>query len=294
MCSYRAFLALSDMDPQCMGYIEAYANAQRTSVTAAPAGKPLSPEAPSEQSDPVKAADTAVKGERAPAGSAASAGSGTVIPGKETASAMSLGASIERGIAKSASAAVRAMLADGRPGLEIIDSELIPALDRVGKGFEKGTIFLPQLLMSAEAAKAAFEVIRETLQDGKQEMKGRIILATVKGDIHDIGKNIVKVMLENYGYDILDLGKDVAPETIVETAQKEKISLVGLSALMTTTVVSMEETIRQLRKKKPDTKVVVGGAVMTQEYADAIGADCYAPDAMATVHYAEKVFGKGG
>ena len=145
--------------------------------------------------------------------------------------------------------------------------------------------------MSAEAAKAAFEVVKEFLQGQPQEVKGRIVLATVKGDIHDIGKNIVKVMLENYGYEVLDLGKDVPPEVIVDTADRENIKLVGLSALMTTTVVSMEETIRLLREKKPDTKVVVGGAVMTQEYADAIGADCYAKDAMATVHFAEEVFG---
>ena len=131
------------------------------------------------------------------------------------------------------------------------------------------------------------------MQGEKRETKGRIILATVKGDIHDIGKNIVKVMLENYGYEVIDLGKDVAPETIVETTLREDIRLIGLSALMTTTVVSMEETIRQLRAQKPDTKVVVGGAVMTQEYADAIGADCYAPDAMATVHCADQVFAEG-
>ena len=162
----------------------------------------------------------------------------------------------------------------------------------MGKGFEAGTVFLPQLLMSAEAAKAAFDVVKESLQGQTQEVKGRIILATVKGDIHDIGKNIVKVMLENYGYEVLDLGKDVAPETIVDTALKENIRLVGLSALMTTTVVSMEQTIKLLHEKKPDTKTVVGGAVMTQEYADAIHADRYAKDAMATVHYAEEVFGK--
>ena len=203
---------------------------------------------------------------------------------------MSLGDSIRRGMAKSAADAAGVLLEKGIPALDLINEELIPALDFVGKGFEKGTIFLPQLLMSAEAAKAAFEVVKETMQDEKQETKGRIILATVKGDIHDIGKNIVKVMLENYSFEILDLGKDVAPETIVETAISENISLVGLSALMTTTVVSMEETIRLLREQKPDTKVVVGGAVMTQEYADSIGADCYAPDAMATVHFAEEVF----
>ena len=286
MCAYRAFLALSDMDPQCMGYINAYANAQRTSVTTAglPARKSMSAGG--------KTGAAAAGGGKAGTdagtdGAAGSCGSGS----GESGSFMALGPCIERGMGKSAADAVRRLLDSGIPGLEIINNELIPALDRVGKGFEKGTIFLPQLLMSAEAAKAAFEVIKETIQGGEGESRGRIILATVKGDIHDIGKNIVKVMLENYGYDILDLGKDVAPETIVETALKENIALVGLSALMTTTVVSMEETIRLLREKKPDTRVVVGGAVMTQEYADAIGADCYAPDAMATVHYAEKIFG---
>ncbi len=263
MCAYRAFLALSDMDPQCMGYIEAYANAQRTTVTTATA-----------------------------AGTGSTAAKAAGDRPQQASAAMSLGDSIRRGMAGSAADAARALLEAGRPALNLINEELIPALDYVGKGFEKGTIFLPQLLMSAEAAKAAFEVVKETMQDQKQETKGRIILATVKGDIHDIGKNIVKVMLENYSFEIIDLGKDVAPETIVETAVREKISLVGLSALMTTTVVSMEETIRLLREKKPDTKVVVGGAVMTQEYADSIGADCYAPDAMATVHFAEEIFAR--
>ena len=183
------------------------------------------------------------------------------------------------------------LLSGGMDPLEIVNTELIPALDIVGKGFEKGTIFLPQLLMSAEAAKAAFEVVKEAMSGRAGASRGRVILATVKGDIHDIGKNIVKVLLENYGYEVLDLGKDVAPETIVETAEKEDIALIGLSALMTTTVVSMEETIRLLRERKPDTRVVVGGAVMTKEYADAIGADCYAKEAMDTVRYADLVFG---
>ena len=294
MCAYRAFLALSDMDPQCMGYINAYANAQRTRVT--PAGQPARKSMADGRNDGTPAADGRNDGNSAAGGrntgiDAADGKNGAGGTGTGSGSAMSLGPCIERGMGKSAADAVRLLLESGVPGLEIINKELIPALDRVGKGFEKGTIFLPQLLMSAEAAKAAFEVIKETIQGGEGESRGRIILATVKGDIHDIGKNIVKVMLENYGYDILDLGKDVAPETIVETALKENIALVGLSALMTTTVVSMEETIRLLREKKPDTRVVVGGAVMTQEYADAIGADCYAPDAMATVHYAEKIFG---
>ncbi|MBE6006092.1 MAG: homocysteine methyltransferase [Sarcina sp.] len=285
MCAYRAFLALSDMDPQCMGYISAYANAQRTTVTAA-AGPGKT------GADQKNAADQGGLPSDGTGGGAGAAGSGAGPAGSGSDSAgMNLAAAIARGMRKSAADAARGLLGGGTPALEIINRDLIPALDQVGKGFEKGTIFLPQLLMSAEAARAAFDVIKEAMQGEKRQTKGRIILATVKGDIHDIGKNIVKVMLENYGYEILDLGKDVPPETIVETALRENIRLIGLSALMTTTVVSMEETIRQLREKKPDTRVVVGGAVMTRDYADAIGADCYAPDAMATVHYAEEVFG---
>lgn len=179
-----------------------------------------------------------------------------------------------------------------REPLDIIQEELIPALNIVGEGFEKGTIFLPQLLMSADAAKIAFSVMKDVLAKLGQEekKKEKIILATVKGDIHDIGKNIVKVLLENYGFDVVDLGKDVAPERIVECAVKEGIRLVGLSALMTTTVISMEETIRQLRESKPDCKVMVGGAVLNQEYADMIGADFYGRDAMQSVHYAQSLF----
>ena len=171
---------------------------------------------------------------------------------------------------------------------------MIPALDRVGKGFERGTLFLPQLLMSAEAARAAFDIIKEQMaaSGAKQESKGSIILATVKGDIHDIGKNIVKVLLENYSYQVLDLGKDVPPEQIVEAAVKNHVRLVGLSALMTTTVPSMEETIRLLREKAPWARVMVGGAVLTQEYADTMGADRYCRDAMASVTYAEELFGQ--
>ena len=148
--------------------------------------------------------------------------------------------------------------------------------------------------MSAETAKISFEILKETMQNNgfSQEEREKIILATVKGDIHDIGKNIVKVLLENYGFDVLDLGKDVSPERIVETAMKEDIRLVGLSALMTTTVSSMEETIRLLRKNKPDCRVMVGGAVLNQEYADMIGADFYGKDAMQSVYYAKEVFQK--
>ncbi len=199
---------------------------------------------------------------------------------------------IERGMAKPAADATREALLT-RNALDIINEDLVPALDVVGQGFEKGTVFLPQLLMAAEAAKAAFAVVKESMAGSAQESKGRVILATVKGDIHDIGKNIVKILLENYGYDVIDLGKDVPPETIVETALRENIRLVGLSALMTTTVVNMEETIRQLHQQKPDCRIVVGGAVMTQDYADKIGADCYGRDAMTTVRYADELAEKG-
>ena len=264
MQSYRAFLALQGLDENCMDYINTYAGTKAPSAVPA-AG--TAGAADGQQGSPAKAS----------AEQAASGG-------------MSLAESIARGMAESAVRATRQGLETTDP-LLLINEQMIPALDRVGQGFEKGTIFLPQLLMSAEAAKAAFEVVKESMSGTAREVKGRMILATVKGDIHDIGKNIVKVMLENYGYEILDLGKDVAPETIVDTAIREDIRLIGLSALMTTTVVSMEETIRLLRERKPDTRVVVGGAVMTQEYADALGADCYAKDAMATVRYADRVFG---
>ncbi len=174
--------------------------------------------------------------------------------------------------------------------LEIIDCEIIPALDIVGKGFEEKTVFLPQLLMSAEAAKAAFETVRKTMP-ANDAKKGKIVLATVHGDIHDIGKNIVKVLLQNYGYEVLDLGKDVPPQVVCDAVVQNHIRLAGLSALMTTTVPAMEETIKRIRKAAPDCKVVVGGAVMTKSYAQMIGADRYAKDAMETVRYAESIFG---
>ena len=174
-------------------------------------------------------------------------------------------------------------------GLTLINEQIVPALDVVGVGFEKKTMFLPQLLMSAEAAKAAFDEVKKTISAGGGN-KQTVILATVKGDIHDIGKNIVKVILENYGYKVIDLGKDVPPEDIVAAAVENDIKLVGLSALMTTTVPAMEETIKLLNEKKPDCKVVVGGAVLTQEYADMIKADKYASNAMETVRYAEELF----
>lgn len=225
-------------------------------------------------------------------------GTTAAAPGSSSAAApaspngeMNLRESVIRGMTERAAHAAGEELMT-RKGLDIINEDLIPALDEVGKGFENKTLFLPQLLMSADAAKAAFAVIRDSMKGAPQKIKAKVILATVKGDIHDIGKNIVKVMLENYGYDVIDLGRDVPPEVITETAVKENVPLVGLSALMTTTVVSMEETIRLLRKEKPDTKVVVGGAVMTKEYADSIGADAYAADAMETVRYADSLFDK--
>ena len=172
--------------------------------------------------------------------------------------------------------------------LDIVNNQIIPALDIVGQGFEAKTMYLPQLLMSAEASQHAFEQIKVKMAEdsSKAESRGKFVIATVKGDIHDIGKNIVKLILENYGFDVIDLGKDVPPEVIVEAAVREHVPLVGLSALMTTTVPAMEETIKQLRDKAPWVKVCVGGAVLTQEYADMIGADFYGKDAMATVRYA--------
>lgn len=175
------------------------------------------------------------------------------------------------------------------PPMDIVNNEIIPALNIVGLGFENKTVYLPQLLMSAEAAKCAFEQIKAFLSvhEEKSAGKGVFVLATVQGDIHDIGKNIVRLLLENYGFDVVDLGKDVPPETIVETVVRLHAPLAGLSALMTTTVPAMEETIRQLKEQAPWCKTVVGGAVLTQEYADKIGADHYARDAMETVRYAE-------
>ena len=204
---------------------------------------------------------------------------------------MDLKTVIVKGLKEDAFLATKELVKTMKP-MDIIHKQLIPALDVVGKGFEQGTIFLPQLLMSADAAKNAFAVLKEhmALAGQEQEKKDKIILATVKGDIHDIGKNIVKVLLENYGYDVIDLGKDVEPEMIVESAIKENVKLVGLSALMTTTVVSMENTIKLLRKNVPECKVMVGGAVLNQEYADMIDADFYGKDAMQSVYYAQQIF----
>ena len=221
------------------------------------------------------------------AGNAAAAGSDSGDVSKTP-----LGNSILKGLKDSSADLCRELLSAGTAPLDIINGYIVPALDVVGIGFEKGTLFLPQLLMSADAAKACFEVIKTALEESgtKSTPKGKVIMATVKGDIHDIGKNIVKVLLENYSFQVIDLGKDVPPEVVVETAIKENVHLIGLSALMTTTVVSMEETIKALHAANVPCAVVVGGAVLTQEYADMIGADAYCKDAMQTVRYAEKFF----
>ena len=257
MKAYRSYNALMGFDENCTNYISTYAGTTET-VT-------------------VQASQAA-----------AAAGNVSKAAGVE----MTLKYAIERGLKEEAHHITRDLIGTREP-LDIIQEELIPALNVVGEGFEKGTVFLPQLLMSADAAKIAFAVIKDVLASSGQEeeKKEKIILATVKGDIHDIGKNIVKVLLENYGFDVIDLGKDVPPEAIVEKAVEENVTLVGLSALMTTTVVSMEETIKLLREKKPDCKVMVGGAVLNQDYADMIGADFYGKDAMQSVHYAQKFFG---
>ena len=179
----------------------------------------------------------------------------------------------------------KALLETAEP-MTVINEKIIPALDEVGKGFEKKTVYLPQLLMSAEAASRAFEAVKEKMGDQKGTSKGKIIVATVKGDIHDIGKNIVKVLLENYGFEVIDLGKDVSPERVLGAVKESGARLVGLSALMTTTVEAMKDTVELLKKEAPGVKTIVGGAVLTQEYADMIGASYYAKDAMDGVRLA--------
>lgn len=206
-------------------------------------------------------------------------------------SSLTLKEAIEKGLKEKSSEITAAMLSENAP-LDIVNARIIPALDDVGKRFEEKKLFLPQLLMSAEAAKASFEVIKAGMAaDGGSVKKGSIVIATVYGDIHDIGKNIVKLLLENYGYNVIDLGKNVPPETILEAIIENHALLVGLSALMTTTVPAMEETVRLVKEKAPWCKTVVGGAVLSQDYADKIGADKYAADAMESVRYAESVIG---
>ena len=199
---------------------------------------------------------------------------------------------VEQGLKGEAAAHTRALLAGHEP-LDLVDHALIPALDAVGAGYEKGTLFLPQLLQSASAAQAAFEEIKAAVakNGAPGASKGRIVLATVKGDVHDIGKNIVRVILENYGFEVLDLGRDVPPETVVEAVRESGARLVGLSALMTTTLKSMAETIEALHKAKLDCKIMVGGAVLTESYAMQIGADWYAKDAKRSADIAKEFYG---
>ena len=199
--------------------------------------------------------------------------------------------SIEKGMGSETVSLVKALL-ETEDEMTVVNKYLIPALDRVGQGFEKGTIFLPQMLQAAQAAQAGFDIIKERLanKDQKQVSQGPIIIATVKGDIHDIGKNIVKVIMENYGFEMIDLGKDVSPELIVETVLARDARMVGLSALMTTTLKSMEETIVKVKEAKPDCRIFVGGAVLTADYAEKIGADYYCKDALKSVEAAQEVF----
>jgi 5-methyltetrahydrofolate--homocysteine methyltransferase len=250
MRTWYAYRALAGMDENCADYI-AFAEAHPQAMQAAPIS--AAPQAPQ-----------TMQGES------------------------ELQHAIVKGLRERASALTEQLIA-GKAPLDIVQSDIIPALDIVGIGFENKTVYLPQLLMSAEAASAAFEVIKAHMPAGKGADRYPIVLATVKGDIHDIGKNIVKLLLENYGFAVTDLGRDVPPERIVEAAIRLHAPLVGLSALMTTTVPAMEDTIKALRESAPWVRVVVGGAVLTQEYADAIGADCYAKDAMETVRYAEEL-----
>ena len=217
------------------------------------------------------------------------AGKNQAVVSQQSTESITLERAILKGFKREASEITKTLLKENKP-LEIVNGYIIPALDKVGADYESGKIFLPQLLMSAETATVAFEIIKESLSGENETNKGDIILATVKGDIHDIGKNIVKVILENYGYRVYDLGKDVSPEKVLECAMKTGAPLVGLSALMTTTVPSMEATIKLVKEKLPSVKFMVGGAVLNAEYAQMIGADNYSKDAMEAVRYAKKVF----
>lgn len=204
--------------------------------------------------------------------------------------AFSLEEAVRRGLRAEAERAARERLSEGEAPMDLVEKRLLPALTQVGDGYEAGTLFLPQLLMSAEAAQGAFALVQQALGEKSTGMRrqGRIALATVEGDIHDIGKNIVKVLLESYGFEVVDLGKNVRPEQVLAAVQAEKLHMVGLSALMTTTVPAMERTIALLRREAPDCRVVVGGAVLTPELAAAIGAHAYARDAMDTVRFARE------
>ena len=260
MAAVYAYNVLTNRDKQSTKYIERFADRVPASTALAQAAK------------------------AAPAASAAEA--------ELTGPYAALMKAVEKGLKGDAAAHTRALLAEKQP-LEVVDEALIPALDIVGGKYEKGTLFLPQLLQAASAAQSAFEEIKTAIaQKGEgSASKGRIVLATVKGDVHDIGKNIVRVILENYGFEVLDLGRDVPVETVVDTVREKDVHLVGLSALMTTTLKSMEETITALRSAGLDCKIMVGGAVLTPEYAEKIGADWYAKDAKRSADIAKEFFG---
>ena len=260
MAAVYAYNVLTNRDKQSTKYIERFADRVPASTALAQAAK------------------------AAPAASAAEA--------ELTGPYAALMKAVEKGLKGDAAAHTRALLAEKQP-LEVVDEALIPALDIVGAKYEKGTLFLPQLLQAASAAQSAFEEIKNVIaQKGEgSASKGRIVLATVKGDVHDIGKNIVKVILENYGFEVIDLGRDVPVETVVDTVREKDVHLVGLSALMTTTLKSMEETIAALHAAKLDCKIMVGGAVLTPEYAEKIGADWYAKDAKRSADIAKEFFG---
>ena len=261
MAAVYAYNVLINRDPQSTKYIERYANRVPASAALAKAAQ---------------AATVAQSGGEAEL-------SGPYAP---------LMKAVEKGLKGEAAAQTRALLETKEP-LELVDEALIPALDIVGNKYEKGTLFLPQLLQAASAAQSAFEEIKTAIakKGAANESKGRIVIATVRGDVHDIGKNIVKVILENYGFEVIDLGRDVPVETVVNTVREKDVHLVGLSALMTTTLKSMEETIAALHEAKLDCKIMVGGAVLTPEYAKKIGADWYAKDAKRSADIAKEFFG---
>ena len=220
----------------------------------------------------------------------------SAVPTGQTAPVLSgvstLEEAVARGLKADAARLAKALL-QTEDGLTLVERRLIPALDSVGEGYERGTVFLPQLLSAAQAAQEVFEAVRASIVEkgGAPVKKGKLIVATVRGDIHDIGKNIVKTVLENYGYEVVDLGRDVPPETVAQAAAAQEASLVGLSALMTTTLPAMEETVRRLRALERPPVVFVGGAVVTPEYAARIGADEYARDARQSVEIARRVLG---
>ena len=266
MAAVYAYNVLTNRDKQSGRYIARYADQVPASAALAKAMQ-----------------DKAASGVPAAAEAAGPAVSGPYAP---------LMKAVEQGLKGEAAACTKALLAEKEP-LELVDEALIPALDIVGVKYEKGKLFLPQLLQAASAAQSAFDEIKTAIaqRGGAGASKGRIVLATVKGDVHDIGKNIVKVILENYGFEVIDLGRDVPVETVVETVREKDVHLVGLSALMTTTLKSMEETIAALHAAKLDCKVMVGGAVLTPEYAEKIGADWYAKDAKQSADIAKEFFG---